>query len=103
MKRPKLAATLRIIANNGPDAFYTGELADTIVREIQNRSGIITKADLANYTVDFHEAIAVEFNQSLTAFITPPPTSGIILAFIMNILKGKKLETKTKNLVVNRL
>jgi len=104
IKRVKFARTLEIIAqNNSVDAFYNGELADLIVEEIQNHSGIITKQDLANYTVDFHEAIAVEFNQSLTAFITPPPTSGIILAFIMNILKGKKLETKTKNLVVNRL
>jgi len=88
MKRPKLAATLRIIANNGPDAFYTGELADTIVREIQNRSGIITKADLANYTVDYRPALSVTINNNYTAYTTHAPTSGPILTFILNILEG---------------
>ena len=89
MKRLKLAATLRIIANNGSDAFYTGELADKIVREIQNRSGIITKADLANYTIDFRQALRVTINNNYTAYTTHAPSSGPILTFVLNILEGR--------------
>jgi gamma-glutamyltranspeptidase len=88
MKRPKLAATLKIIAEKGANAFYTGELADKIVKEIQDRGGIITKQDLADYQVDFHEALNVSLNDSLTAFTTQAPSSGPILTFILNILRG---------------
>ena len=88
MKRPKLARTLRKIAEEGPDVFYTGTLADQIVKEIQDRGGIITKQDLADYQVDFREALSVNLNESLTAFTTQAPTSGPILTFILNILRG---------------
>ncbi|CAF2972356.1 unnamed protein product [Rotaria sp. Silwood2] len=88
IQRLKLARTLEIIGEKGDDAFYTGELADVIVKEIQNRGGIITKEDLANYQVDFREALQVNLNGSLTTFVSYPPSSGIILSFILNILRG---------------
>ncbi|CAF3485941.1 unnamed protein product [Rotaria sp. Silwood1] len=105
----KLARTLEIISEKGDDAFYTGELADVIVKEIQDQGGIITKEDLSNYQVDFREAIQVNLNESLTTFVAHPPTSGIILSFILNILRGygfspKDLEsTTTTTLFYHRL
>src|SRR5207302_6629045 len=44
-----LAATLRLIAEEGPDAFYTGAIADKIAAEMKAGKGLITKADLAAY------------------------------------------------------
>ena len=88
MKRPNYANTLEKIANQGVDAFYTGELADTIVKEIQDQGGIITKQDLAEYQVEYEEALSVTLNESLTAFTTHAPSSGPILIFILNILRG---------------
>jgi gamma-glutamyltranspeptidase/glutathione hydrolase/leukotriene-C4 hydrolase len=88
MKRPKYADTLEIIAQQGVDAFYTGILADKIVKEIQDHGGIITKEDLANYQVDFRDALSVNLNDSLTAFTTQAPSSGPLLTFILNILRG---------------
>jgi len=91
MKRPKLARTLEIIAEQGPDAFYLGELADKIVKEIQDRGGIITKQDLAEYNVDFREALSLDINNTYTAYTTHAPSSGPILTFILNILQGIKI------------
>jgi gamma-glutamyltranspeptidase/glutathione hydrolase/leukotriene-C4 hydrolase len=88
MKRPKYADTLEIIANQGVDAYYNGVLTDKIVKEIQDRGGIITKQDLADYYVEFEEALNVTLNDSLTAFTTQAPSSGPILLFILNILRG---------------
>jgi len=88
MRRPKLARTLKTIAEQGPDAFYTGELADKIVNEIKNRGGIITKQDLADYEVDFREALSIDINNNYTAYTTHAPSSGPILTFILNIFQG---------------
>ncbi len=88
MKRPKYAATLEIIAQQGVDTFYTGVLADKIVKEIRDRGGIITKEDLADYQVDFQDALTIHLNDSLTGFTTQAPSSGPLLNFILNILRG---------------
>jgi gamma-glutamyltranspeptidase/glutathione hydrolase/leukotriene-C4 hydrolase len=88
MRRPKLAQTLETIAEQGADAFYTGELADKIVKEIQDRGGIITKQDLQDYEVDFREALSIDIGNLYTAYTTYAPTSGPILTFILNILQG---------------
>ena len=44
-----LAKSLEMIAENGPDAFYKGVIADQIVEEMSKNGGLITKADLAEY------------------------------------------------------
>lgn len=46
VRRPRLAQTLRIIAQN-PNALYEGEMAETLVQEIADWGGIITEDDLA--------------------------------------------------------
>ncbi|CAF1072394.1 unnamed protein product [Adineta steineri] len=109
IKRPKYAATLEIIAEQGVDAFYTGILSDKIIKEIRDHGGIITKEDLANYQVDFQEALSIQMNDSLTAFTTHAPSSGPILLFILNILRGYNVsaddlkETSTAALFYHRL
>ncbi|CAF0969193.1 unnamed protein product [Rotaria magnacalcarata] len=100
MRRPKLALTLDIIANQGAEAFYTGNLSDTIVKEIQDRGGIITKQDLEEFNVDFQEALSIDINNTYTAYTTHAPTSGPILTFILNILQGFQIDQsdfKTSN------
>ena len=90
MRRLKLAETLKTIADLGPDAFYNGSLSDKIVKEIQDQGGIITRQDLADYDVDLQEALSIDLNNSMTAYTTQAPSSGPILAFILNLLQGNK-------------
>jgi gamma-glutamyltranspeptidase/glutathione hydrolase len=45
-ERPDYAATLIRIAEHGADAFYTGEIAEGIVKAVQAREGLMTLEDL---------------------------------------------------------
>ncbi|KAL2723859.1 glutathione hydrolase 1 proenzyme-like isoform X3 [Vespula squamosa] len=87
IKRTKLAETLRLIANNGPDIFYNSSMTDEMVAEIQSFNGIITKEDFATYSVKWRKPIEVNFDD-LTIYTAPPPGSGVILAFIINVLQN---------------
>lgn len=35
LKFEKLADTLEVIANEGPDVFYTGQIAEDLIRDVQ--------------------------------------------------------------------
>lgn len=49
IKIPKLAKTLKIIAEEGPGALYNGSLTAGFVKDIQDNGGIITEEDMNSY------------------------------------------------------
>jgi gamma-glutamyltranspeptidase/glutathione hydrolase/leukotriene-C4 hydrolase len=55
--RRDFADTLALIAEQGPDAFYSGRIADSLVRQIQSTGGVITKEDLAGYKPRVEDAL----------------------------------------------
>ncbi len=48
-RQPDMARTLRLLAEQGAAAFYEGEIAERIVRDMADHGGLITRADLAGY------------------------------------------------------
>ncbi len=46
---PQLAATLRVLASDGVDAFYRGAIADAIDADMRAHGGFVRRADLAAY------------------------------------------------------
>ena len=85
--QPDLARTLRLIAERGPDAFYRGEIADSIVAEMGRGKGIITKQDLARYTAIWREPIRSTY-RGYTLFTMPPSSSGgITITETLNVLE----------------
>ncbi|XP_026669040.1 glutathione hydrolase 1 proenzyme-like isoform X3 [Ceratina calcarata] len=87
IKRPQLKKTLQKIANLGPSIFYNGSIGDELVKEIKAFNGIIEKEDLRNYKVKWSKPINTTFGV-FTMYTAPPPGSGAILAFILNVLEG---------------
>ncbi|XP_027844972.1 scoloptoxin SSD14-like isoform X3 [Aphis gossypii] len=87
-KLPKLAETMKIIAEEGINAIYNGSLTSILLEDLKEVNGIITKEDLANYTVNVKESFPVNLTSGHTIHVGPPPNSGIILAFILRILDG---------------
>ena len=72
---PDLAATLGLIAEQGPDAFYQGRIAKQIVAEMQSGEGLIAREDLAGYKAKIRPAVSAEI-KAFEVFGPPPPSSG---------------------------
>jgi gamma-glutamyltranspeptidase / glutathione hydrolase len=51
LKQPDLARTLRLIARDGVDVLYRGEIGQRIVDDMQRHGGLLTMEDLADFSV----------------------------------------------------
>ena len=88
MKRPDLAWTLREIARNGEEAFYTGSIAKKIVQAMQENGGYISAKDLQEYKPRFAEPIQTTYRNH-TVLAHPPPAGGAaVLLEGLNILEN---------------
>ncbi|KAI8343566.1 gamma-glutamyltransferase [Chlamydoabsidia padenii] len=86
IKRPTLADTLETIAIEGADAFYTGRIAESLVKTIQDAGGIITLSDLENYKPLIRPTINTYYHGKKITTCSAP-TSGPILISMLNILE----------------
>ena len=82
-----LAATLTLIADQGPDAFYKGAIADLIAAEMARSGGLITKADLSAYTPRERVPIIGSYRGHRVVSMPPPSSGGIALVQLLNILE----------------
>ncbi|MDH3916241.1 MAG: gamma-glutamyltransferase, partial [Chromatiales bacterium] len=87
MKIPDLAGTLRRIAEQGPEEFYTGETAEMIVAEMQRGGGLITADDLAAYRPKWRDPIEGYYRGYRIVSMPPPSSGGVILIEFMNMLE----------------
>ncbi|KAH7108183.1 gamma-glutamyltranspeptidase [Auriculariales sp. MPI-PUGE-AT-0066] len=87
ISRHNLSRTLHEIARQGPDAFYTGRIARSLVKKISSTGGILTLEDLAGYKVHVDKAFEGTY-RGKKVFTTHPPTSGIVLLHMLNLLEG---------------
>jgi len=59
--QPELARTLKLIAKNGTDGFYKGEIAEKIEKDFISNGGWITKKDLENYEAKLRKPVIVNY------------------------------------------
>ena len=86
-----LAATLRGVAANGPDAFYRGAVATALSATVREGGGILTVADLQGYRPCWREPLCGSY-RGLTVCAMPPPSSGgVHLLQMLNILSATDL------------
>ncbi|KAJ2949214.1 hypothetical protein O0L34_g6160 [Tuta absoluta] len=93
----QLCNTFRRIAEKGGDELYNGTLAKDFAEDLSDVKTIITEDDLRNYQAKIVEPLAVEINNGDILYTPPPPSSGVILANILNILSGYNFTSISNN------
>ncbi|AUH71695.1 gamma-glutamyltransferase [Legionella sainthelensi] len=91
-----LAKTLRLIAKNGEQGFYTGEVAEQLVKGVNAAGGIWTLADLAQYQIKVREPLIGAYHNMLIITAPPPSAGGIALLTMLNILSHYSLDSFSK-------
>jgi len=86
IRNPALARALRLIQEQGADAFYRGAIADAIVAKIQSNGGVMTKADLAEFQPEWGEPITTSYH-GYDVYQVPPPGQGWAALEMLNILE----------------
>ena len=85
--RPELGRTMQAIAEGGPSAFYTGQIARKIADFVQAEGGWLTTEDLENHRSDWDEAISTDY-RGVTVWECPPNGQGIAALIALNIAEG---------------
>jgi gamma-glutamyltranspeptidase/glutathione hydrolase len=89
LKNPELAAVLRRVAGEGPDAFYTGDIARDIAAAIaaQPKPGDLTEQDLAGYRAVERQATCGGYRGLRICGMPPPSSGGIAVLAMLGILE----------------
>ncbi len=90
IKNPALVKTLRDVAQNGPDAFYTGEIANAIVDASVKATvnpGDMTLADLAAYTAKEQDAVCAPYRVYVVCGMGPPSSGATTVLQILGTLE----------------
>jgi gamma-glutamyltranspeptidase/glutathione hydrolase len=95
-KNPYLARTLRLIAEGGRDAFYKGEIAETLVRFSEKNGGLFTHADFSDHTSTWVEPISVKY-RGYDVCELPPNGQGVAVLEALSILAHDDLNQMGHN------
>jgi gamma-glutamyltranspeptidase/glutathione hydrolase len=87
-----LAATLRLIRDNGAKGFYEGTTAKLITDEMHRGNGIISLEDLKNYTAKDRVPMVFGYKKDYTIVTMPLPScGGIMLPQMMRMVEDQPI------------
>lgn len=91
-----LANTLKLVAAKGRDVFYTGEIAQKILKFAQSQGGLHTAEDFAAHTSNWLDPISTTY-RGYTVYELPPNNQGLAVLEMLNILEGYDLKSLGHN------
>nr|WP_238996963.1 gamma-glutamyltransferase [Entomobacter blattae] len=97
-----LAQSLKLISEQGAQAFYKGEIAQNIVKASKEGGGILQMEDFAAYKPRVFSPISCYYRGYRVLTAPPPSGGGVALCEMLNILEGynmAKLGLYTKEAV----
>jgi gamma-glutamyltranspeptidase/glutathione hydrolase len=87
-RNPELAETFRTIGREGIDVFYKGEIAQKIVRAVQEKGGILSLEDLANFSPVEEEPLKGTYKDYTLYSIGPPGSGGLHIIQLLNMIEN---------------
>lgn len=93
---PDYANTLKLIAAEGPQVLYGGELGDKIAARVQELGGFLTAGDFANYQAEWVEPMSVSYKE-YRLWELPPNGQGIAALEMLKILEPYDLKAMQHN------
>ncbi|MCG8434754.1 MAG: gamma-glutamyltransferase, partial [Gammaproteobacteria bacterium] len=88
LKQPELARTLEMLAQQGHDGFYAGEVARKLAAGVKAAGGIWRQSDLKKYRVKERKPLRGEYRNATIVTAPPPSSGGVVLLNALNILGG---------------
>ncbi len=91
LRNPAYATTLRLLAEQGPEAFYKGDIAKAIVAMVQNaptRPGTLSLADMAAYKAIKREPLCLAYRVYSVCGMPPSSSGGLTSLQILGILEN---------------
>ena len=97
MIRSDLARTFEIIAKNGKDGFYKGEIKNKFLKAMNENDGFFTESDFLNYKVNSGAPLMTRYRGNLVLTAGPPSGGGMVLLTSLNILNNFNLKKNNSN------
>jgi gamma-glutamyltranspeptidase/glutathione hydrolase len=88
IRLPDLAWVLEQVAEHGAKGFYTGPVAERLVKGVRDAGGIWTMDDLAAYRMKEREPIRTQYGDYELVTAPPPSSGGIAIAEMLNTLEA---------------
>jgi gamma-glutamyltranspeptidase/glutathione hydrolase len=109
-RNPALARTYRLLAEEGVDAFYEGELAEEIVATASDpqetgaavRNGLLREIDLAIYDAPLREPTRTDYRGLEVYGMAPPSSGGTTVGEALNILELSRLSSLPREQALHR-
>jgi gamma-glutamyltranspeptidase/glutathione hydrolase len=96
IRNPDLARTLGLLAKDGAETMYTGELARHMVDDVRANGGILGLADFETFRPREVSPLEISYRGWRIA-VPPPPFGGLLVAEIMRILEAFDMTSMTHN------
>src|SRR5262249_421935 len=85
LRQPDLARSIQALADDGPDAFYRGQIAAAIVEFVRGRGGLLGGEDRASHRGEWGEPMGRPYG-SVEVLELPPNTQGVAVLEALRIL-----------------
>jgi gamma-glutamyltranspeptidase/glutathione hydrolase len=92
-KNPDLGNTFRLLAEQGRDAFYEGEIAEKIDAWMKENNGYLRYEDFANHASQWVEPVTTNY-RGYDVYQIGGNNQGTAVLQMLNILEGYDLESK---------